>query len=58
MRAMLTPDYRLGCKRILMSNTYYPAVARPNVAVHATAVARIDGSRVIGADGTSQAHPG
>lgn len=52
LRARLTPDYRLGCKRILMSNTYYPAVAQPNVELHATAVARVDGPRVIGADGT------
>ena len=51
LRARLTPDYQLGCKRILMSNSYYPAVAQPNVTVHATAVARIDGPRVIGADG-------
>src|SRR5690606_4632869 len=29
LRAKLTPDYRLGCKRILNSSTYYPAVADP-----------------------------
>jgi cation diffusion facilitator CzcD-associated flavoprotein CzcO len=53
LRAKLTPTYTLGCKRLLMSNTFYPALARPNVDVHATEVQRIDGSRVIGADGTA-----
>ena len=52
LRAKLSPDYTLGCKRLLMSNSYYPALARPNVHVQATAVARVDGSAVIGADGT------
>ncbi|WP_068278283.1 flavin-containing monooxygenase [Aldersonia kunmingensis] len=31
LRAALTPDYRLGCKRILMSNDYYQTLNRPNV---------------------------
>lgn len=29
----LTPRYALGCKRVLLSNRYYPALARPNVKV-------------------------
>lgn len=29
----LTPRYELGCKRVLLSNRYYPALARPNVEV-------------------------
>ena len=51
-RAALTPSYTLGCKRLLMSNTYYPALAQSNVAVHSTAVASFDGRTVVGADGT------
>jgi cation diffusion facilitator CzcD-associated flavoprotein CzcO len=31
LRAALTPDYPPGCKRILISNDYYPALCRPNV---------------------------
>ncbi len=31
LRRELTPTYRLGCKRILPSNDYYPALARDNV---------------------------
>jgi cation diffusion facilitator CzcD-associated flavoprotein CzcO len=33
LRAKLTPDYRIGCKRVLISNDYLPALTRPNVEV-------------------------
>ncbi|GGY93725.1 flavin-containing monooxygenase [Streptomyces poonensis] len=52
LRAKLTPDYRIGCKRILLSNTYYPALTRPNVDVVASGLARVEGSTVVAADGT------
>ncbi|WP_432170042.1 flavin-containing monooxygenase [Streptomyces sp. 1222.5] len=52
LRAKLTPDYRIGCKRILLSNTYYPALARPNVDVVASGLAEVRGSTVVAADGT------
>ena len=52
LRAALTPSYTLGCKRLLMSNSYYPALAQGNVTVHPTAVAGFDGREVIGADGS------
>jgi cation diffusion facilitator CzcD-associated flavoprotein CzcO len=52
LRAKLTPAYRIGCKRVLLSNTYYPALTRPNVDVVASGLAEIDGSTVIAADGT------
>jgi cyclohexanone monooxygenase len=52
LRRKLTPDYTLGCKRLLMSNSYYRALTRPNVSVHATGLASVQGSTVVGADGT------
>lgn len=52
LRARLTPSYRIGCKRILLSSTYYPAVARPNVDVVASGLAEVRGSTVVAADGT------
>ncbi|MER6732931.1 flavin-containing monooxygenase [Streptomyces puniciscabiei] len=52
LRAKLTPDYRIGCKRILLSSTYYPALAKPNVDVVASGLSEIRGSTVIAADGT------
>src|SRR5690606_8391136 len=33
LRAKLTPDYEIGCKRILLSNTYYPTFLRENVSL-------------------------
>jgi cation diffusion facilitator CzcD-associated flavoprotein CzcO len=33
LRAKLVPDYTLGCKRVLLTNDYYPALAQRNVAV-------------------------
>jgi cation diffusion facilitator CzcD-associated flavoprotein CzcO len=33
LRAKLTPSYTPGCKRLLLSNDYYPALGQPNVAV-------------------------
>jgi len=31
LRAKLTPNYTLGCKRVLLTNDYYPALLRDNV---------------------------
>ncbi|MFF3687448.1 flavin-containing monooxygenase [Streptomyces sp. NPDC002187] len=50
LRARLTPSYRIGCKRILLSSTYYPALARPNVEVVASGLREVRGSTVVGAD--------
>ncbi|MGW0880029.1 flavin-containing monooxygenase [Streptomyces sp. NPDC002671] len=52
LRAKLTPDYRIGCKRILLSSEYYPALARPNVDVVASGLSEIRGSTAVAADGT------
>ncbi|MFF8846725.1 flavin-containing monooxygenase [Streptomyces sp. NPDC015127] len=52
LRAKLTPSYRIGCKRILLSSTYYPALAQPNVDVVASGLAEVRGSTVVAADGT------
>ncbi|MFI9152816.1 flavin-containing monooxygenase [Streptomyces sp. NPDC053367] len=51
LRAKLTPDYRIGCKRILLSSEYYPALAQPNVDVVASGLGEIRGSTVVAADG-------
>ncbi|MEA2123585.1 MAG: hypothetical protein QOI80_367 [Solirubrobacteraceae bacterium] len=52
LRAKLTPAYEPGCKRLLLSNTYYPALARPHVDVHATGLTEVRGNTVVGADGS------
>lgn len=51
LRAKLTPPYEIGCKRVLISNEYYPAVAAPNATLEASALARIDGGTAYGASG-------
>lgn len=51
----LTPSYQIGCKRILMSNDYYPAFARENVDLQTGAtgaIRKIVPEGVITADGT------
>ncbi|MGN9793517.1 flavin-containing monooxygenase [Streptomyces sp. OZ13] len=52
LREKLTPDYRIGCKRILLSSTYYPALAQPNVDVVASGLTEVRGSTVVASDGT------
>ena len=51
LRAKVTPDYSVGCKRILQSNTWYRALAQPNVQV-VSGIAEIQGSTLIASDGT------
>ncbi|MDP6182472.1 MAG: NAD(P)/FAD-dependent oxidoreductase [Gammaproteobacteria bacterium] len=48
LRAQLTPDYRIGCKRTLVSDDYFPAIARDNVHLICDAIEKItaDGIRL------------
>jgi cation diffusion facilitator CzcD-associated flavoprotein CzcO len=41
LRAALTPGYPIGCKRILVSDDYYPTLTRPNVALVTAPIRRI-----------------
>ncbi|RSM89483.1 NAD(P)/FAD-dependent oxidoreductase [Kibdelosporangium aridum] len=52
LRRKLTPDYTMGCKRVLISNDYYPALARQNVHVVTEGVTHVREHSVIAADGT------
>ena len=55
LRAKVTPSYLMGCKRILLSNDYYPALAQPNVSLVTGAIKEIREDCVLTSDGT--AHP-
>src|SRR5262249_54696592 len=55
LRAALTPDYPLGCKRVLMSNDYSPALTRPNVTVVPAGVERVGPQSVTDALGDTHA---
>lgn len=50
----LTPDYTLGCKRILISNEYYPAFNRDNVELVTEAIKEIRAGSVVTADGVER----
>ena len=51
LRATLTPDYALGCKRVLLSNDYLPAVSQPNVELVTSGITRVTPTGVVDADG-------
>jgi cation diffusion facilitator CzcD-associated flavoprotein CzcO len=51
LEAKLTPDFTIGCKRILMSNDYYPALMQRGVDVVSEKIVRITPNTVVTADG-------
>ncbi len=55
LRAKLTPEYRIGCKRILISNDFYPALSAPNTDVVTSPIAEIRERAIVTADGVE--HP-
>jgi cation diffusion facilitator CzcD-associated flavoprotein CzcO len=55
LRARLTPDYRPGCKRLLLSDDWYPALQRPNVQVVDDKIVEVRPHAVVTADGTEHA---
>ncbi|HTP21513.1 MAG TPA: NAD(P)/FAD-dependent oxidoreductase [Solirubrobacteraceae bacterium] len=52
LRAKLTPNYVIGCKRILPSNKWYPALVEPNVEVVTSGVTSFVSNGVVAADGS------
>ncbi|MDQ6842252.1 MAG: NAD(P)/FAD-dependent oxidoreductase [Actinomycetota bacterium] len=51
LRAKLLPAFRLGCKRILISNEYYPALAAPNVELITSDIAAVEPHSIVDVDG-------
>jgi len=53
LRKAVTPDYTIGCKRIILSSTLYPALCRPNVQLHAKddGIAEINARGILTAKG-------
>jgi cation diffusion facilitator CzcD-associated flavoprotein CzcO len=54
LRAKLTPDYEIGCKRVLITNDFYPALAKPNVELIASAVREVREGSLVAEDGTER----
>lgn len=51
LRRQLTPDYTFGCKRVLISNDYFTALARPNVSVVTDSIAEVKADSIVTATG-------
>jgi cation diffusion facilitator CzcD-associated flavoprotein CzcO len=51
----VVPDYPIGCKRILISNDWYPTLMRPNVTVVEQPIDHIEPHAVVTTDGTRRA---
>jgi cation diffusion facilitator CzcD-associated flavoprotein CzcO len=52
LRRKLTPDYHMGCKRILLSNDYYPTLTQPHVTLVTEKISEVREHSVVTADGT------
>lgn len=51
LRSKLTPDYQIGCKRVLFSSQWYAALACDNVSVETGAISEVTPAGVRTADG-------
>jgi cation diffusion facilitator CzcD-associated flavoprotein CzcO len=53
LRALLTPDYEIGCKRVLLSDDYYPALTAGTAILEPSALRGVEGEEAIAASGAS-----
>ncbi|MGH3361962.1 MAG: flavin-containing monooxygenase [Nocardioides sp.] len=51
LRQKVTPTFEIGCKRILISNDYYPALGADNVDLVTDPIAKVTGDAIVTADG-------
>jgi cation diffusion facilitator CzcD-associated flavoprotein CzcO len=51
LRAKVTPDYTIGCKRILPSNRWYRTLTKPNVELVTAGVREVRARSIVDADG-------
>ena len=54
LRRKVTPNFRIGCKRMLISNDYYPALSRDNVDVVTDGIREIRANSIVTTDGTER----
>lgn len=50
----MTPKYSFGCKRVILSELYYAAVARPNVHIHSSHIDKISDQTIYTKDGKKE----
>lgn len=53
LRKKVSPNFTMGCKRILFSNDYYRTLNQPNVDLIASGLTKVDGNKVIAENGES-----
>lgn len=51
LRRKLTPDYDIGCKRVILSSDFYPSLTRDNVELISTGIERMEGDEIVDAEG-------
>ena len=51
LRKNVTPNFLVGCKRILFANNYYPALQAPNTTLIPHGLVKVEGNTVIAANG-------
>ena len=58
LRKKVTPNFRLGCKRTLLSNDYYPTLTQPNVHLETDRIVEVQPNAIVteGEDGTRSEH--
>jgi cation diffusion facilitator CzcD-associated flavoprotein CzcO len=54
LRAKVTPSFQLGCKRVLRSNEYYPALAADNTELVTDRIAKVTGNAIVTEDGAER----
>ena len=54
LRRKVTPDYAFGCKRVLLSNDYLPALTRDNVDVVTESIAEVRPHSIVTTDGVER----
>jgi cation diffusion facilitator CzcD-associated flavoprotein CzcO len=54
LREAVTPDFEIGCKRILLSNNWYPALSRTNVDLVTEPIVRVTEDGIVTADGAAR----
>jgi cation diffusion facilitator CzcD-associated flavoprotein CzcO len=51
LRDALTPHYEMGCKRVLLSNDFYPALIQPNVELVTEPISHVNSDSIVTSDG-------
>lgn len=51
LRRKLAPDYDIGCKRVILSSDFYPALTRDNVELVTSPISHIETDAIVDAEG-------